>query len=159
MGGYRQDLPRNRRSHPLEVVQGQPWLLQNRASWVISEAFGGSDAWDDPQKLIDSLWTDRAARAIYDAVDLAARAAPAVVRSARKSYTAWSCKVQFAALRPVKGGKAMLGLAVPPGGAPRLETPRNESWSERLKARTLLSSPGDVDAEILAFLQSARERS
>jgi len=63
--------------------------------------------------------------------------------------------VQFAAARPVKGGKLMLGLAVTPDASPRLETPKNESWSERLKARTLLTSAADVDAEIEALLKAA----
>jgi len=133
-------------------------LLQNRASLVLSEALGGK-AWDEPRELIDALWWDPPARAIFEAVDAAAGAGPGVFRSARKSYTAWSCRVQFAALRPVKGGEAMLGLALAPHCSPRLEPPRNESWSERLKARTALTSPGDVDPEIVALLRAARERS
>jgi hypothetical protein len=126
---------------------------------VLSEAFGAGDAWDNPQKLIDTLWADPAARAIHEALDAAAAKAPGIVRSPRKGYTAWSCKVQFAAARPLKGGKAMLGLAVDPNSAPRLEPPRNESWSERLKARTTLSSPAEVDEEIIALLRTAWERS
>ena len=143
----------------LEWFKANHGLLQNRASLVLSEAFERRVAWDEPEKLIDALWSDLAARSIFEAVDAAGRAAPDVVRSARKSFTAWSCRVQFAALRPVRGGQAMLGLALTPDCAPRLEPPRNESWSERLKARTTLSSAGDVDAEIVALLEAARERS
>ncbi len=67
--------------------------------------------------------------------------------------------MQFAAARPVKGGKLMLGLAMAPDASPRLEAPRNESWSERLKARTLLAAPAEVDAEIARLLALAWERS
>jgi hypothetical protein len=69
--------------------------------------------------------------------------------------TAWSRGVQFAAARPVKGGKAMLGLAVAADAGARLEAPKNESWSERLKARVLLASPAEVDAGIAALLRAA----
>ena len=52
----------------------------------------------------------------------------------------------------------MLGLAVTPDASPRLEGSKNESWSERLKARVLLSSPAEVDAEIEALLRAAWEK-
>ncbi len=78
--------------------------------------------------------------------------------TARKRYTAWSRKVQFAAARPAKGGKAMLGLAVACDAHARLEAPKNESWSERLKARVLVGSPAEVDAEIEALLRAAWEK-
>ena len=82
-----------------------------------------------------------------------------MIQTARKGYTAWSRQFQFAAARPVRGGKVMLGLTLTPDAGPRLEAPRNESWSERLKSRTLLGSPADVDAEIEALLKAAWERS
>jgi hypothetical protein len=53
----------------------------------------------------------------------------------------------------------MLGLAVAPDANPRLEAPRNESWSERLKARVLISGVSEVDGEIAALLKAAWERS
>jgi hypothetical protein len=53
----------------------------------------------------------------------------------------------------------MLGLALSADISPRLDTPKNESWSERLKPRTLLSAPAEVDAEIEAWLKAAWERS
>jgi hypothetical protein len=81
-----------------------------------------------------------------------------VIQTARKGYTAWSRKVQFAAARPVKGGRAMLGLAVRADAGPRLEGPKSESWSERLKARVLIASPAAVDAEIEALLCPAWEK-
>ena len=41
-------------------------LLQNRASLVLGEAFESRMAWNEPEALIDSLWTDPAARAIFE---------------------------------------------------------------------------------------------
>jgi hypothetical protein len=50
-------------------------------------------------------------------------ALPEVSAGQRKGYSAWSRKVQFVAVRPVKGGQAMLGLALDPAASPRLEAP------------------------------------
>jgi hypothetical protein len=143
----------------LKWLKDHHGLLQNHASQVLSEAFGSTMSWQEPEKLIEALWADPAAKAIFAALDTAARTPGGVIQSARKGYTAWSRKVQFAAARPVKGDKVMLGLALTPEASPRLEAPRNEGWSERLKARTLLSSPGEVDVEIAALLKAAWERS
>ena len=132
-------------------------LMQNRASYVLGEAFGSAMAWSDPDALIDALWADPASRAIYEAVDGAAGGLEGMIRTSRKGYTAWSAKVQFAAARPVKGGKLMLGLAVTPDASPRLEAPRNESWSERLKARLAITAPAEVDAEVADLLKAAWE--
>ena len=57
-----------------------------------------------PDALIDALWTDPASRAIFEAIDQMATAAPGALRTARKGYTAWSRAFQFAAARPLKGG-------------------------------------------------------
>ena len=129
--------------------------LQNQGKQVLRELSGAAKGWETPEALIAALWTDPASKAIFEAVDAAARAPNQVLQTARKGYTAWSRKVQFAAARPVKGGKLMLGLAVTPDASPRLEVPKNESWSERLKSRTLLASPAEVDAEIATLLKAA----
>jgi Domain of unknown function (DUF4287)/Domain of unknown function (DUF5655) len=139
----------------LKWLKDNHGLLQNRGMQVLNTAFGASSAWTEPGELIAALWADPASKAIFEAADAAARAPNEVIQTARKGYTAWSRKVQFAAARPVKGGKLMLGLAVPPDASPRLEAPKNESWSERLKARTLLTSPAEVDAEIERLLTLA----
>ncbi|HEY5289163.1 MAG TPA: DUF4287 domain-containing protein [Caulobacteraceae bacterium] len=133
-------------------------LLQNRASFVISEAFGSTMSWRDADGLIDALWTDDASRAIFETLDNAAQALPGTVRTARKGYTAWSRTFQYAAVKPLKGGGAMLGLAVALERDARLEAPKNESWSERLKARTRLNAPGEVDARIGELLKEAWEK-
>jgi hypothetical protein len=143
----------------LKWLKDHHGLLQNRASQVLSEAFGSAMSWQEPGKLIEALWTDPASKAIFEALDGAARARAEAIQTARKGYTAWSRSFQFAAARPVKGGKVMLGLALTPDARPRLEAPRNEGWSERLKSRTLLSAPGEVDAEIATLLKAAWERS
>jgi Domain of unknown function (DUF4287)/Domain of unknown function (DUF5655) len=134
-------------------------LLQNHGSHVLSEAFPPEVTWRDADKLIAMLWTDPAATAIFRALDAAARRPNEVIQTARKGYTAWSRQFQFAAARPIKGGKVMLGLALTSDASPRLEAPKNESWSERLKSRRLLTAPADVDAEIEALLRAAWERS
>jgi hypothetical protein len=139
----------------LKWLKDNHGLLQNHGSHVLSEAFGDGLAWRDPDKLIAALWVDPASRAVFEAIDPLARKPNGVIRTARTGFTAWSRKVQFAAARPVKGGKVMLGLAVAPDASPRLEPPRNETWSERLKARTLLSSIAEADGEIEALLRAA----
>jgi hypothetical protein len=139
----------------LKWLKDRHGLLQNHGTHVLSEAFGSTMSWMEPEKLLAALWIDPTSRAIFEAVDVAARKPNAVIQTARKGYTAWSREVQFAAVRPVKGGKVMLGLAVAPEASPRLEAPRSESWSERLKARTLLSAPAKVDGEIEGLLKRA----
>src|SRR5271156_4948240 len=44
-------------------------LLQNRASYVLSEAFPPEGGWNDADALREALWTDPAARAIFEAVE------------------------------------------------------------------------------------------
>ena len=134
-------------------------LLQNRASHVLSEAFPPAMSWREPENLIESLWTDPAARAIYEALDASAASLPDTLKTARKSYIAWSRKVQYAAARPLRGGRVMLGLAISLDFAPGLEPPKSESWSERLKARLTLTSSAEVDETIVSLLKTAWGRS
>ncbi len=115
-------------------------LLQNRASHVLGEAFGGM-SWREPDGLIDALWTDPASRAVFEAIDRRATELASVVRTARKGFTAWSAKVQFAAARPVRLGRAILGVALTADASPRLSPDNPRSWSERL---TALRPPGEA---------------
>ena len=130
-------------------------LLQNRASHVLSVAFPGPPGWDEPDALKGALWTDASSRAILDAVEKRVLAIPEVIPTQRKGYSAWSRRYQFAALRPVRGGMARLGLAVGPEIDASLSGARNEGWSERLKASIVLKSPRDVDKRIAEFLREA----
>lgn len=139
----------------LKWLKDNHGLLQNHGMQVLNALSGATKAWEDPDTLIAALWTDPASKAIFEAVDAAARRPNEVLQTVRKTYTAWSRKVQFAAARPVKGGKLMLGLAVAPDAGPRLEAPRSESWSERLRARVLLTTPAEVDADIEQLLRAA----
>ncbi len=143
----------------------QAWLKDNyglgvnRASHVLSLAFPTEERWDQPEVLRAKLWTDPAATAILLAIETSVGGLADVVIGQRKGFTAFSRKVQFAAARPLKGGEAALGLALQPDADPRLQPPRNEGWSERLKSRMILSSPAGVDAGVAALLKAAWERS
>lgn len=144
----------------------QAWLKEhhglgvNRAAYVLSEAFPDKKmAWDNPDDLRTALWTDPASTAILEALEKAVADLDGLVTGQRKGFTAWSREFQFAAAKPIKGGTAALGLAVEPDASPRLSPPKNESWSERLKARFVLTSPAEVDEEVRALLKAAWERS
>lgn len=131
----------------------------NRAATIFSVAFPSEMGWDDAEGLRAALWTDPASRAVLEAVEAAVADFPGLVTGQRKGFTAWSNKAQFAALKPVKGGQAVLGLALTPDASSRLVEPRNESWSERLKAKLTLASPAEVDDEVRALLRMAWQRS
>ncbi|MBT9472235.1 MAG: DUF4287 domain-containing protein [Pseudomonadota bacterium] len=143
----------------------QAWLKEhhglgvNRASYVLSLAFPSEERWDQPDVLRAKLWSDPAAIKILEAVEAAAIALPDVVVGQRKGFTAFSRKVQFAALRPLKDGQVALGLAIVPTLELGLQAPRNEPWSERLTARLPLPAPAEVDERITALLAAAWARS
>lgn len=135
-------------------------LGQNRASYVVSQAFPQTVmGWDDADALRAALWIDPASTAILQALQAAVADLESLVTGQRKGFTAWSREFQFAAAKPVKGGTAMLGLALTPDASARLLEPKNESWSERLKAKVALASPAEVDDEIRTLLKAAWERS
>jgi hypothetical protein len=100
--------------------------LQNRASYVSSEAFPSTAGWEEPAALRDALWTEPSSRAIFDAVEALVLDLPSVVVGQRKGYSAWSRHYQFAGLRPIKGGKARLGLALAPDVHPLLQPAKND---------------------------------
>ena len=89
----------------------------------------------------------------------AATALPDVVMGQRKQFTAFSHEFQFASVKPIKGGKASLGLALTPDADPRLETPKNEAWSERLKSKAAARRRHLVDASVKALMKAAWQRS
>lgn len=136
-------------------------LLQNRASMVIAEAFEPTMGWSEPEALVDALWVDAGAKAIFEAVRAAAMALPEAIETPRKGYTAWTRKVQFAAVKPQgRAGGVMMGLALTPDADPRLSAPgASISWSERLKCKLALASADEVDDGLKALLRAAWERS
>ncbi len=141
----------------------QAWLKanyglgQNRAMQVLDAAFPSAEpGWDEEEALREALWQEPASRAILDAVEAALSAIlPESLRTQRKAFTAWSKAVQFAAIKPVKGGTAVLGLAVPPEASALLSPAGKEAWSERLKSKVVLASAKDVTSEITQLLQRA----
>jgi hypothetical protein len=141
-----------------EWLRDHHGLGQNRAAHVLSVAFP-SPGWDDAGALRAALWTDPTSTAILEAVERAVADFPDLVTGQRKAFTAWSREFQFAALRPVKGGTAILGLAVSSDALARLSPPKNEGWSERLKSKVALASPADVDSDLTALLKASCERS
>ncbi|HEX3886399.1 MAG TPA: DUF4287 domain-containing protein [Phenylobacterium sp.] len=131
----------------------------NRAGVILGAAFPDKAMWNKPDDLRGALWADADSRAILEAVEKAVADFPGLVAAQRKAFTAFSREFQFASIKPIKGGKAALGLALAPDADPRLEAPKNESWSERLKSKLALASPKDVDASVKALLKAAWARS
>lgn len=130
----------------------------NRASVILGKAFPESAHGAEPDSLRDKLWIEPNALAILEAIEKAVAHFPGLVAAQRKGFTAFSREFQFASARPAKGG-VRLGLAIEPDADPRLQPPKNEGWSERLKSVLPLASPGDVDAGAKALLAAAWERS
>ncbi|MBS0360184.1 MAG: DUF4287 domain-containing protein [Proteobacteria bacterium] len=131
----------------------------NRAGVILGRAFPETAHWAEPDNLRDTLWADAPSRAILEAIEAAVADFPGLVASQRKGFTAFSKAFQFASAKPAKGGKAVLGLALEPDADPRLEPPKNEGWSERLKSKLVLDNAGQVDASVKALLKQAWERS
>lgn len=134
-------------------------LAQNRASLVLSRLSGEGTGWSESAARRAALWSDPASLAVLVAVETAIGALKEVVTGQRRGFTAWSRRVQFAALRPLKGGGAMLGLALAPEEAPGFEAAGREAWSERLKARRRLDGPLAVDGVVIEHLTQAWRRS
>lgn len=131
-------------------------LGTNHASFVLSEAFPGGPGWDDPAALRAALWKDPASAAILAALEAAAKGLEPLVIGQRKGYTAFSRDVQFAATRPLKGGRALLGLKLDPAASPRLSASlRRESWSERLTSVIELDDASQVDGEVRRLIAAA----
>ena len=135
-------------------------LLQNRASYVLSEAFGREMPWDDPVLLIDALWTVPAQREIFEALRAKAVALPDTIVGPRKGFTAFSRKYQYAAAKPIKGGGVFLGLAITPDVDPGLAArKKSEPLNERLLGFVTLDSLAAVDGRIEGLLKQAWARS
>ena len=143
------DKPNARR----DWLKAEHGLLQNSAMFVLHEAFPGAD---DADALRDALWSDPGARATLEAVRNFSLTLAQIVVGQRKSFTSFSRDVQFAAVRPVKGKGALLGLKLDPIESPRLTPPaRTESWSERLTATIPLSDAAAFDDEAQDLFRQA----
>jgi Domain of unknown function (DUF4287)/Domain of unknown function (DUF5655) len=127
----------------------------NRASAIVDAAFG-TLGWDRPDDLAAALWTTSDQWAILEAVRATLADWPGATETQRKGFTAFSRRVQFAALAPIKGGGARLGLAVLADEALLLEPPRKrESWSERLRSVLVVETAAGVDALARHLLKAA----
>ncbi len=144
----------------------QAWLKaehgigQNHAAHIL-DAFNpaGGPGWDEPAELRAALWKDAASLAILEAIERIAGGTEGVISGQRKGYTSFSRAVQFAAARPLKGGRALLGLKLEPEASGRLSPAvRKESWSERLTAIVELDEAAAVDGEIARLFRLAAER-
>jgi hypothetical protein len=141
--------PHDRPRARVEWLRSEHGLGVNHAALILAEAFPSGASWDEPDALRAALWADDASRAILEAVERVAASVDGLVIGQRKSFTAFSRDVQFAAMRPLKGGRALLGLKLAPDASPRLSAPqRKEGWSERLTATVELGSASEVDREI-----------
>lgn len=131
----------------------------NHAAFIISSARPeGEKMWDDAEGLRATLWKEPQGLKILESLERVANGVDGVVVGQRKGYTSFSRSVQFAATRPLKGGKALLGLKLDPAASDRLSAPmRTESWSERLTAVVELDGPGAVNAGIAKLFAMAAE--
>lgn len=131
----------------------------NYASTILGAAFDTGLGWDQPDALLDHLWKSPELRAIYDAIETAAKSlGEDVIIGPRKSFSGFSRKYQFAAARPSRK-QVRLGLAVD-GAALGLELPKSsDSWSDRLKGVVILDAPNQVDNTIRALFKQAYEAS
>jgi hypothetical protein len=131
----------------------------NRAAQILSAAFPEGPGWDEPDALLDQLWKEPEGRAIYEALaKLVRKEFSEAVIGPRKTFVSFSRNVQFAAILPVKGGKAALGLPLAVGESARLEPVKKYPWAERHKSMIVLASTKDVDAEVKRLFKLAWER-
>tara|TARA_R110002051_G_scaffold6302_3_gene30725 strand:- start:1065 stop:1628 length:564 start_codon:yes stop_codon:yes gene_type:complete len=122
----------------------------NHAAMILDAARPADTlGWSDAEGLRTALWAEPRSLAALEAVERIAADLDAIIVSQRKGYTAFSREVQFAAMRPLKGGAARLAMKLDPEESERLSAPsRNESWSERLTAVVELDGPGAVNTEL-----------
>jgi hypothetical protein len=133
-------------------------LGMNRASIILGQLDDSPHAADDDRAALDRLWTDPASRALYEAVAVRALGLEGTIIGPRKGFTGFSRTFQFAAMRPLKGGRARLGLDVTADADPRLKPMTRDGWSERLKSTLELTTAADVDDGVGALLRQAWSR-
>jgi hypothetical protein len=149
--------PETKHSARVKWLKDTHGIGVNRAATILDAAFPETIGWDDPVAMLDALWQDKDLRAIYDRIAAAAMALDGTVGGARKAFSAFSRRVQYAAARPYKGA-LRLGIAVPPSADARLEAAKpNEGWSDRLKAIVTLTKVSQVDAGLKKLIKQAWE--
>jgi len=119
-----------------------------RAHVVLGAAFPASA--ENADDLAAALWKNPAQKALADALIAAGQLSDDVIVAQRKGYTSLSSKVQFMAVRPVRGG-VRLGLALDPAVSARLEPrPKSEPLQDRLKAVVTVSELDEVLRGLIA---------
>lgn len=131
----------------------------NHAAMILDAARPADTlGWSDSEGLRSALWAEPRSLAGLVAVERIAAGLDDVIVTQRKGFTAFSRAVQFAAMRPLKGGGALLGLKLDPAISDRLQAPtRTEAWSERLVAVIDLDGPGAANAELAQLFAMAAE--
>lgn len=141
------------------------WLKANHGLGVshaaqVLDACRPSDGprWDEPEALRAALWKDAGSLAVLEAVERIASGVDGVISGQRQGDTSFSRAVQFAATRPLRGGRALLGLKLDPAASARL-TPavRKESWSERLSTIIELDDAAAVDGAVARLFAAAAD--
>src|SRR5579875_2020994 len=138
--------PETKHRARLAWMKANHGLGQNRASVVLARAFPGEEPVASTED--DPLWSDPAARNVFEAVSAAATTLEGVLVGRRKGFTAFSRRYQFAAARPLKSGAVRLALAVATDADPRLVPHDGTTGSERLKSMLGLASPEAVDESV-----------
>lgn len=113
------------------------------------------------QELLDGQYSERKAqlRPIYDRLAKEMESLGSdVVLDPRKTYVSATRRRQFAVIQPSTGTRVDLGLALP-GVAPagRLESAPSSLGSERITHRVVLTSPEEVDGEVIDWIKAAYE--
>ena len=126
---------------------------------VLNAAFPSESSWSKPELLAQALWKDSQSAILFAAVRNLIATMPDVVIGQRKSFTAFSRNVQFAAARPMKAGRMLLGLAITAGECPMLVASGHEGWSERLKSAIEITAPEQINPDLLTLVRKAWEQS
>ncbi len=152
--------PETKHKARLEWFKSKHGLGINRASLILGATFKTGLGWDNPDALLDQLWKTPETRAIYDQIEsIANELGDDVIVAARKNFSAFSRRVQFAALRPTRSG-VRLGLAIPLADAPNLTASlSSDSWSDRLTAVQILTTLENVDGAVRDRLKEAYVKS
>ena len=149
--------PETKHRARLAWMKAEHGLGQNRAAMVLNAAFPSDSGWSTPAPLEQALWSDPAARAIFERVRETMLQLPDAIVGERKAFTAFSRRFQFAAARPAAGA-VVLGLAVDPATHRLLRPPRRAAWSERLRAEAELAG-ADALAALADPIRAAWEAS
>jgi hypothetical protein len=146
----------------VELLKKTHGLTHGFANMIALQALGSdSQTAGDTDALVNDQYSGAKAglRPIYEALLAAVRKfGPDVEVSPKKAYVSLRRKKQFAIVQPSTATRVDLGINLKqaePGG--RLEAAG--SFNAMVSHRVRLSEPGDVDAELLAWLKKAYDAS